>query len=169
MQPDSDTHTLILAYCMKFKNRRMEFFLANKNDKNSTVLNKTVREEKQTLQLLQSCSLLWHINWDCNQSHMVTLLTLTFITFSFSQALEICGRKNGTAMAFLSSISGPYNSTKSSSLQVTHWPSKWAFPGSQLSIFWFWSKLTLYRNIRFWRNQMWNELFFVIFTLSIFI
>lgn len=85
----------------------MEFFLANKNDKNSTVLKKTVREENQTLQLLQSCSLLWHINWDCNQSHMVTLLTLTFMTFSFSQALEKCGHKNGTAMAFLSSISGP--------------------------------------------------------------
>lgn len=121
MQPDSDTHTLILAYCMKFKNRRMEFFSTNKNDKNSIVLKKTVRrEEKQTLQLLQSCSLLRDINWDCSQSHMVTLLTLTFMTFSFSQALKKCGHKNGTAVAFLSSISGPYNSIRLSSLQVTH-------------------------------------------------
>lgn len=50
--------------------------------------------------------------------------------------------------------------------QVIYWHSKWALPGSQLSVFWFSSTFILQRFISFWRNQMWNWLPFVIFTLS---
>lgn len=103
MKPD--IHITVSAYCMTFMNKSLDFFLADKIEKNSMIQRKTVRRGRRKIKqlMLHSCGLLWHTNWDYNQNDMITLLVFYFQLLwplIFPKHLKTVNTKNGILTAF---------------------------------------------------------------------